>query len=66
MGKSIETGITYVVAIARERPVSGPWSAEEAKAKALSVPDGHVIEVDVKANGDVVNTATGAVIGSAS
>jgi hypothetical protein len=54
-----------VVAIAGN-PVSGPWSAEEAKAKALSVPDGHVIEVDVKANGDVVNTATGAVIGSAS
>jgi hypothetical protein len=62
---SIETGITYVVAIAGN-PVSGPWTAEEAKAKALSVPDGHVIEVDVKANGDVVDTATGAVIGSAS
>jgi hypothetical protein len=61
---AIETGITYVVAIAGQ-PVSGPHTAEEAKAKALAVPDGHVIEVDVKANGDVVNVATGAVIGSA-
>lgn len=55
----------YVVAIAGN-PVSGPHTAEEARAKALAVPDGHVIEVDVRPNGDVVNTATGAVIGSAS
>ena len=62
---AIEVGTTYVVAIAGQ-PVSGPWPAEEAKAKAAGVPDGHVMTVEVKANGDVVEAATGKIIGSAS
>lgn len=54
----------YVLAIAGQ-PVKGYETADEAKAAAASVPDGHVIYAEVVA-GKVIETGTGRVIGSAS
>lgn len=54
----------YVLAIAGQ-PVKGYDTADEAKAAAASVPDGHVIYAEI-VDGKVIETDTGRVIGSAS
>lgn len=54
----------YVLAIAGQ-PVKGFDTADEAKAAAAGVPDGHVIYAEV-VDGKVIETSSGKVIGSAS
>jgi hypothetical protein len=61
----MEASTVYIVAVAGQ-PISGVDTLEEAMASAMSIPDGHVIVGEVTADGSVINTATGAVIGSAS